>query len=131
MDGFDVSACTDVTGFGLLVHAMEMAGDSVSIALYPAALPFIPEAADYANEYLLTAAGQRNRNRMEKVVDTGALPFAIQELMFDPQTSGGLLMAVSPGEAEELVRRVRGAGDESAAIIGEIAPRSENPILFR
>jgi selenide,water dikinase len=130
-DGFDVSACTDVTGFGLLVHALEMAGDSVSVTLYPDALPFIPEASDYANEYLLTAAGQRNRNRMAKAADTGPLPFAVQELMFDPQTSGGLLMAVSPDGAEELVRRIRGAGDEYAAIIGEIAPRSEDAILFR
>jgi selenide,water dikinase len=131
MDGFDVSACTDVTGFGLFVHALEMAGNSVSIMLYPDALPFIPEAPGYADEYLLTAAGQRNRNRAGNVAGIGTLPFSVQELMFDPQTSGGLLMAVSPDRAEELVRRIRNAGDEYAAIIGEIVPRSENVILFR
>jgi selenide,water dikinase len=131
MAGFGVSACTDVTGFGLLVHALEMAGDSAAIMLYPDALPFIPEAVDYANDYLLTAAGQRNRNRVERVVDVNAFPFATQELMFDPQTSGGLLIATSPDEAEELVLRIRNAGDESAAIIGEILPRKENVILFR
>jgi selenide,water dikinase len=130
MRGFDVSACTDVTGFGLLVHALEMAGGGASIILYPDALPFIPAAADYADDYLLTAAGQRNRNRVEKLVDVGALPFAVQELMFDPQTSGGLLIAVSACEAEALVRRIRDAGDERAAIIGEIAPKSENTIAF-
>jgi selenide,water dikinase len=131
MSGFNVSACTDVTGFGLLVHALEMAGDSAAIVIYPDALPIIPQAADYANEYLLTAAGQRNRNRVEKLVDVGALPFATQELMFDPQTSGGLLIAVSPNEAEELLRRIRGAGDGAAAIIGEIAPRQETVIVFK
>jgi selenide,water dikinase len=131
MAEFKVSACTDVTGFGLLVHALEMAGDSASIILYPDALPLIPQAVDYANEYLLTAAGQRNRNRVEKVVDVSALPFATQELMFDPQTSGGLLIAVPPDEAEELVIRIRNAGDDSAAIIGEIAPRGGGLIVFR
>jgi selenide,water dikinase len=131
MAEFNVSACTDVTGFGLLVHALEMAGDFASIVLYPDALPLIPQAADYANEYLLTAAGQRNRNRVEKVVDVASLPFATQELMFDPQTSGGLLIAAPPDEAEELTRRIREAGDGHAAIIGEIAPRREGLILFR
>jgi selenide,water dikinase len=129
--GFDVSACTDVTGFGLLVHALEMAGGSVGIMLYPDALPIIPEAAAYADDYLLTAAGQRNRNRVEKLVDVGALPFAVQELIFDPQTSGGLLIAVSPSEADELVLRIKNAGDESAAIIGEIVPGSGDLIVFR
>jgi len=131
MAGFDVSACTDVTGFGLLVHAMEMVADRATAVLYPEALPFIPEAAEYADEYLLTAAGQRNRNRAEKSVDVGRLPFAAQELVFDPQTSGGLLIAVSPDGAEELVSLIRKNGDRDAAIIGEVAPRAENPVLFR
>jgi selenide,water dikinase len=131
MADFAVSACTDVTGFGLLVHALEMAGDTAGIMLSPDALPVLPEAAGYADDYLLTAAGQRNRNRVEQAVDVSALPFAVQELMFDPQTSGGLLIAAPPGEAEELVRRIRNAGDESAAVIGEIVPRSERAIVFR
>jgi selenide,water dikinase len=131
MAGFGVSACTDVTGFGLLVHALEMAGDSAALVLYPEALPLIPEAAEYAAEYLLTAAGQRNRNRVETVVDVGALPFALQELMFDPQTSGGLLIAAPADEAEELVRRIWAAGDGDAAVIGEIVPPSEPVIRFR
>jgi len=135
MAKFDVSACTDITGFGLLVHAMEMADSSATIVIYPEALPVIPGAAAYADEYLLTAAGQRNRNRAEnadpgKAVDVGRLPFAIQELLFDPQTSGGLLIAVAPDDAGELVSIIRGNGDESAAIIGEVAPRSENPVSF-
>jgi selenide,water dikinase len=130
MADFEVSACTDVTGFGLLVHALEMAGDSAAIKLYPDRLPVIREAVGYANDYLLTAAGQRNRNRVEKTIDVSALPFAAQELMFDPQTSGGLLIAAHPDNAEELVRRIRNAGDEDAAIIGEIIPKQEQAIHF-
>jgi selenide,water dikinase len=131
MADFNVSACTDVTGFGLLVHALEMAGDGASIILYPDALPFIPQAAGYADEYLLTAAGQRNRNRAEGCADVNSLPFAVQELIFDPQTSGGLLIAAAADEAEALAARIRDAGDGQAAIIGEIAPKSENLIIFR
>ncbi|GHU42168.1 selenide, water dikinase SelD [Spirochaetia bacterium] len=141
MAAFNVSACTDVTGFGLLVHALEMAGDQASIILNPDALPVIPQAVRYANEYLLTAAGQRNRNRVcspqtsvgapAQCADVGALPFATQELLFDPQTSGGLLIAVPPDEADALTAAIKKAGDESAAIIGEIAPRAENVIRFK
>jgi selenide,water dikinase len=131
MTDFNVSACTDVTGFGLLVHALEMAGDNASIMLYPDALPVITRAAEYADEYLLTAAGQRNRNRASMYADVSALPFAIQELMFDPQTSGGLLIAVPTDEAEALAARIREAGDKSAAVIGEIKPRCEKTLMFR
>jgi selenide,water dikinase len=136
MAKFNVSACTDITGFGLLVHALEMACSPVTMILYPEALPLIPAAAAYADEYILTAAGQRNRNRAaesasDKAVDVSHLPFAIQELLFDPQTSGGLLIAVAGEEAEELVSCIRENGDTSAAIIGEVAPKSEKPVLFR
>jgi selenide,water dikinase len=131
MAGFNVSACTDVTGFGLVVHALEMAGDLVTMVIYPDALPVIPAAVDYANEYLLTAAGQRNRNRAQRSVDVSPLPFATQELLFDPQTSGGLLIAAPPDEAEDLVARIREAGDLCAGIIGEVAPKSEKLVLFR
>ena len=136
MADFNVSACTDITGFGLAVHALEMAASSATIILYPKALPFIPGAAAYADEYLLTAAGQRNRNRAEKSalsesVDVGSLPFATQELLFDPQTSGGLLIAVEPGQAEQLLSSIHKAGDTNAAIVGEIAPKSEKLIIFR
>jgi len=132
MAGLRVSACTDITGFGLCVHALEMAGDSATLALRPDALPFIPAAAAYADEYLITAAGQRNRNRAaEKSIDASGLPFATQELLFDPQTSGGLLIAVDGDEAGELVSRIQKAGDSSAAIIGEVMPRSDKPLVFR
>ncbi|MCL2006799.1 MAG: selenide, water dikinase SelD [Treponema sp.] len=131
MIDFDVSACTDITGFGLMVHTLEMVSSSVTAVLTPGALPSIPAAAAYADEYLLTAAGQRNRNRAEETVNVDALPFSTQELLFDPQTSGGLLIAVAPGDADRLLSRIREAGDVDAAIIGEIAPRSGKPVLFK
>ena len=125
MVGFNVSACTDITGFGLLVHALEMAGDSARIILYPEALPVIPAAKVYADEYLITAAGQRNRGRTQKAVDVSPLPFAVQELLFDPQTSGGLLIAAAPDEAEKLASVIRENGDIHTAIIGEVAHNTD------
>jgi selenide,water dikinase len=130
MEGMSVSACTDITGFGLLVHALEMASSSATMILHPPSIPVIPEAVSYADEYLITAAGQRNRNRAGDSVDVSGLPFATQELLFDPQTSGGLLIAVAPDQAETLVAAIREHGDTSAAIIGEVAAQSDKQVMF-
>lgn len=127
--GFHVSACTDVTGFGLLAHALEMASDKVSIALRPAEIPYFEEAYQYADEFLVTAAGQRNRNHLAGKADVGNLPFALQELLFDPQTSGGLLICVASEEADELLAAIR-AGEPGARMIGEIIPREKDIIVF-
>lgn len=127
---YPISACTDVTGFGLLAHALEMAGDAATLQLYPEALPVIPEAVAYANDFLLTAAGQRNRNFVGSKCSVDNLPFATQELLFDPQTSGGLLIAVHPAHAEELLAQIQ-QEDPAAAIVGEVLPRQNAAITFR
>jgi len=127
---FPVHACTDITGFGLLAHAREMAGESKTIVLYPAQLPYIPQAYTYAQEYLLTAAGQRNRNFMAGAVEFGDLPFPLQELMLDPQTSGGLLLSVPRDCAQEVLKAIQEA-EPQAAIIGEVINRQEFPVLLR
>ena len=129
MSGYSISACTDVTGFGLLAHTLEMAGDTVSIKIFSEELPFIDEARAYADEFLLTAAGQRNRNHLSGKADVDALPFATQELIFDPQTSGGLLICVAPGQAAELLSAIR-QDDPYAQIIGEVVKREQKVILF-
>ena len=130
MAGFNVSACTDITGFGLLAHALEMAGDTVSVVLWPEALPYFEEAHSYAEEYLLTAAGQRNRNHLAGKAEVERVPFALQELMFDPQTSGGLLISVAAHEAQALLDDIR-ADDPAAQLVGEIVKREKDIILFR
>lgn len=129
MRGFSVHACTDVTGFGLLAHALEMVGDGVSILITPEELPYIEEAYAYADDFLITAAGQRNRNHMAGRTKVDILPFPVQELMFDPQTSGGLLISVDPQEAEELLAAIQ-LDDPLAKIIGEVVKKEKEPILF-
>jgi len=129
LTGYDVSACTDITGFGLLAHALEMASDRVSIVIYPNEVPYFEEAYQYAEAYLMTAAGQRNRNHLAGKADVGELPFASQELLFDPQTSGGLLISVSSHQSDELLAAIHD-GDPSARIIGEVIKRDIDVILF-
>ena len=130
---YPLSACTDVTGFGLLAHLLEMLKERLSARLNLDALPLLAGAYSYAGEYLLTAAGQRNRHFVE--AQLGENPFSdvaapLQELMLDPQTSGGLLCAVPQDCAQALLDELRTV-EPNAAIIGELLPQGSAPILFQ
>lgn len=116
---YPVHACTDVTGFGLLGHLHEMLDGRLSARIDAGKVPVIPEALAYADEFLLTAAGQRNRNHMEVHVSFRGVSFAMEEALFDPQTSGGLLAAVPAECAGEIVEKLRGEGVPAAAV-GEL-----------
>lgn len=129
MQGHSVSACTDVTGFGLLAHLLELCGDTVSAKIDPEKVPVMPQALEYASEYLLTAAGQRNRNYFGNSGDLDHVDFAHQEVFFDPQTSGGLLICVAQEESEALLSAIR-QDDPVANIIGEIIPRQSKTIYM-
>ncbi len=128
MAGFPVSACTDITGFGLAAHAAEMAGEAHTIYLDAASLPLLPGALFAAGEFLATAAGQRNRNHMAGRVDVSALSPAMSEVVFDPQTSGGLLISVPAAEADALCAAIR-KDDPAAAVIGTVAKRDKVPVV--
>lgn len=107
---FRVHACTDVTGFGFLGHCLEMAqGSGVHVALDMAAFDFIPEAVDFARQGILPAGLYRNRHFAEAQVDAGNIPLHLQDMLFDPQTSGGLLMAVHPEDADKLFAALQNA----------------------
>lgn len=100
---YEVHACTDVTGFALLGHACEMAqGSNVEIKLHVDSIDLIPEALELAKVGLLPAGMYRNRSFAEPWVDPGDTVLWKQDLLYDPQTSGGLLMAVAPGDADAL-----------------------------
>ena len=104
-----VHACTDVTGFGLLGHSYEMAqGSDVELELEVDAIHLIPEALEFANMGLLPAGMYRNRAFAEAGVDAGETALCKQDLLYDPQTAGGLLMAVDPADAEALHRELQG-----------------------
>ena len=124
---YDIHACTDVTGFSFLGHLHEMMDGRLSCRIDGSAVPVFPEALDYADEFLLTAAGQRNRNHVQEHVKFVNVPFAMEEVLYDPQTSGGVLVAVSREQAEALQQELQEAG-LSAAIVGEVLEKSETEI---
>ena len=119
---FKVNACTDITGFGLLVHAAEMAGTDHTLTLDFDSLPLLPGALGYAADYLATAAGQRNRNHIAAAVDIEGVSPAGQEILFDPQTSGGLLISLPLDQADQLLQKIQ-ADDPGAALIGQVSAR--------
>ena len=106
---YRVHACTDVTGFGLLGHSVEMAeGSGVAIEYEVSKFKFIEAAIELAKEGLLPEGMYRNRSFAECRVDAGGSELWQQDLLYDPQTSGGLLMAVDPEDADALMSELEG-----------------------
>lgn len=118
---YRVHSCTDVTGFGLLGHSYEMAqGSDVEITLNTQAIDLIPEALSFARMGVLPAGMYRNRKYAESAVEGGAVELAVQDMLYDPQTSGGLLIAVDPNDADALFAALQGKVP-SAQKIGTVA----------
>lgn len=105
---YPVHACTDVTGFGLLGHLTEMAqGSGLEAEVWPDGADFLPGAAELARTGLLPEGMYRNRAFAEAGVDAGETALWKQDLLYDPQTSGGLLMAAAPEAAEDLMAELK------------------------
>lgn len=126
-----VHACTDVTGFGLLGHALEMAaGSSVTLRLSSRRVPLLPGAKELAELGVIPAGAYRNMDyvrshlRIEEAVEQ-----ALADLCADPQTSGGLLAAVPEGEAVPLLERLRRHAPQSA-VIGRVEERGEKELIL-
>jgi len=126
---YKIHACTDITGFSFLGHLHEMMDGKLSCRIHAGRIPVFPEALGYADEFLLTAAGQRNRNYLSEFVKFRDIPFAMEEVLFDPQTSGGLLIALPEKEAPLLLSELRSAG-LPAEVVGEITESAETEILI-
>ncbi len=132
MVNYRVHACTDVTGFGMLGHACEMAqGSGVEMELWTDAVDFIPEAAKLAKIGILPEGMYRNRAFAESAVDAGDTPLWKQDLLYDPQTAGGLLRAVDPADAEPLLAELRGAVPSAQRIGAVGAYRGGKHIFLR
>lgn len=129
-DRYPVHACTDVTGFGLLGHLHEMTRPDLTARIYMKDVPVIPQAAAYADGFYLTAAAQRNRNFADGRVKLKGLTFAQEEILFDPQTSGGLLFALDADAADEFVRELQALGLPCGKI-GQFIPRMDAEIIVQ
>lgn len=124
-----VSACTDVTGFGIMGHCYEMAeGSDVTLKLYANKLPYIEEAKEYAEMGLIPAGAYNNRNYLEGKYEIKRKPSWIDDLLFDPQTSGGLLVSCSVEEGEKLIKELNNLEIKSS-IIGEVKEFKDKYII--
>jgi selenide,water dikinase len=120
-------ACTDVTGFGLMGHACEMAEkSSVSIKIIAESIPLMEDVAKWADAGMIPAGLHSNRDfRVNMVEVSDSLPRWMGDIIYDPQTSGGLLIAVPEKLADEMLAEIKKAGYSRAAIIGEVIPETK------
>ncbi len=101
-------ACTDVTGFSLMGHGLEMAqGSNTELHIEVNGIDLIQEAVEFAKTGILPEGMYRNRNFAESYVDSGETPLALQDVMYDPQTAGGLLIAVDPEDADRMFEELK------------------------
>lgn len=132
MTRFSVHACTDITGFGLLGHAFELAaGSKVDLELDSQAVPLLPDATEAAGMGLVPAGAYANRDYLKQVEFQPEVPVYLQDLLFDPQTSGGLLISLAEDLAADLLAELHAAGVAVAACIGRVTGKGTGNIHVR
>ncbi len=126
-----VHACTDITGFGLLGHACEMiAGTDVGMVIRSQTVPFFPAAKALAEKGVIPGGLHRNREFRRNMIEIGhGVADYLADIFFDPQTSGGLLIAVSEPKASLLLEKMHREGITEAAIVGEVTAEPKGKII--
>ena len=129
---FDVHSATDITGFGLLGHAREMAlGSKVSLEIDSSRIEFLPEAEKYSRDGLLPGGLKRNRDFIADCIEfASGVAEEVRNLLFDPQTSGGLLLSVAAPDASRLLAALR-AQTIPAQAIGKVIDKTHPLIAVR
>ncbi len=127
-----VSACTDVTGFGLLGHALEMTeGGQVSFVIDHKKVPIIKEALSFAEMGIIPAGAYKNRRHVEKNISINCeMDEALLDLFYDPQTSGGLLIAVPESDAKDYLEKLSPNYPIGAMIVGKVVERVERALVI-
>ena len=130
VEKYDVSACTDITGFGLLGHCVEMASASeVTFEIRVKDIAYFEDAIGYAKMGLVPAGAYKNRGYSIGKVEAEGIEEHYLDLLYDPQTSGGLLLSVAPGQLTELLADFEKAGmDTTVSVIGKVAEKSDKLI---
>jgi selenide,water dikinase len=124
-----VNSCTDVTGFGLLGHSLEMAeGSNVTIKIYSKNVPVIEQAYDFANMGLIPAGAYSNKAFIGDKVKFNDVSQTLQDILFDPQTSGGLLLSVEEKKVDSLLNELK-ESTTKYAVIGEVIEKQEYPLI--
>lgn len=130
MKRFGAHACTDITGFGFIGHALEMATASqVGMVIQSERIPIFPEAVEYAKIGLVPGGAHANRQFFScKAEISPHLSEFLSDVLYDPQTSGGLLISLPKDQAELLVNALREEGHAYPSIIGEVVPEPKGKI---
>lgn len=131
MKQYSVHACTDITGFGLLGHLAEMVdGSGLGVVLDSKKIPILSEAKDYAAMGMLPAGANKNKIFRESMVEFySSVNPLIRDLLFDPQTSGGLLICIDRDDTDELVEELIQKGCDASAVIGEVVSAPQEKIV--
>jgi len=131
MANYPVHACTDITGFGFLGHLAEMVVDSgTGIRLQTNRVPILPQTLDYASMGLIPAGAYKNREFYERLVDFAPeVDAIIQDILFDPQTSGGLLICVEGDRSNDLLKELKQKGIHDAAVVGQVVTEPKGRIV--
>lgn len=129
---YKVSACTDITGFGLLGHCVEMAQASeVTFEIHVRDIAYMADAIEYAKMGLIPAGAYKNRGYSVGKVETGGVEEYYLDLLYDPQTSGGLLLSVAPEDLEQIMRDFSHIQmDTQVSVIGKVGPKSDKLIVL-
>lgn len=132
MAELNAHACTDITGFGLAGHALEMAEESgVTLRIDFKSLPLLPAARELAERGFLTGGGAANLKSAEERIGSEREISGLEKvLLCDPQTSGGLLISLDPGNSDRFIEMLEERGIEGAAVIGEVTEREDYPIVI-
>ena len=127
---YQVHACTDITGFGLLGHACEMVeGAEVGMVINAASVPLLPGVEEYCRRELVPGGTRRNREFRSRMIETHVSD-EMMLILFDAQTSGGLFISLPASAGEELVGKMRDEGIEHAAIVGHVVAEPKGKITI-
>lgn len=126
---YNISSATDITGFGFLAHIGEMIDGKFTAVVDSKSIPILSGAREAANEFVLTKGGQRNRTFMENKVEFQVDDFSLEEILYDPQTSGGLLVCIDEDDVEDALKELKNNG-VNASVIGKIHKRFDKDVII-
>ena len=131
MRKYDVSSCTDITGFGLMGHALECTNDLVTFSISCNNVPVVNEAIELATNDVIPGGTKRNMKYTEdKITYLNNLPNHCKAILCDAQTSGGLLIAMKEDDAKEYIKELEELSFGYVSIIGVVIPRGISPIII-
>ena len=130
MKKYDVSSCTDITGFGLLGHSLESVNENTSFVIHANDVPVVKDAIQLALDKVVPGGTRKNMKYLEdKVLYMDGLDPIVKTLLCDAQTSGGLLIAMDPNDAKEYIKEIQDLSFGYASIIGEVVPKGVKDII--